>query len=119
MNNRIAFVTGASSGLGLNFSKVLASAGYTVVLSGRRLERLNALQSEIEITGGKAHVVELDITSAKSITNAVDHVEAKVGAIDVLVNNSGVSSTQRLVDVTPTEFKGLGHQHRGHLLYVD
>ena len=62
LSGRVALVTGASSGLGLQFAKVLAKAGAGVVLAGRRIERLKALRAEIEADGGDAHVVALDVT---------------------------------------------------------
>jgi NAD(P)-dependent dehydrogenase (short-subunit alcohol dehydrogenase family) len=104
LSGRVAFVTGASSGLGAQFARVLARAGAGVVLAARRLERLKALRAEIEADGGDAHVVGLDVDDPTSIRAAVAHAETEMGAIDILVNNSGVGSTQRLVDVTPEDY---------------
>ncbi len=104
LSGRVALVTGASSGLGLQFAKTLASAGAAVVLCGRRIERLKALRAEIEATGGDAHVVALDVTDHSSIKAAVAHAETEVGTIDILVNNSGVGTTQRLTEVTPDDY---------------
>ena len=101
---RVAFVTGASSGLGAQFAKTLADSGAGVVLAARRVERLKTLRAEIEATGGDAHVVELDVTDPDSIKAAVAHAETEMGVIDILVNNSGVSTTQKLVDVAPEDF---------------
>jgi NAD(P)-dependent dehydrogenase (short-subunit alcohol dehydrogenase family) len=82
LSGRVAFVTGASSGLGAQFARVLATAG-------------------------DAHVLELDVTDHASIKAAVAHAETEVGSIDILVNNSGVSATQRLQDVAPTDYDAL------------
>ncbi|WP_194723526.1 SDR family oxidoreductase [Noviherbaspirillum malthae] len=101
---KIALVTGASSGLGARFAKVLAQAGAQVVLASRRLDRLKELRAEIEAGGGAAHVVSLDVTDYGSIKAAIAHAETEAGPIDILVNNSGVSTTQRLVDVTPEDY---------------
>lgn len=101
---RVALVTGASSGLGEQFAKTLAKAGAGVVLAARRVERLKTLRAEIESLGGDAHVVALDVTDTDSIAAAVAHAETEMGAIDILVNNSGVGATQRLVDVTPEDY---------------
>ena len=101
---KIALVTGASSGLGARFAKVLAEAGAQVVLASRRVERLKELRAEIEAGGGAAHVVALDVTDYGSIKSAIAHAETEAGPIDILVNNSGVSTTQRLVDVTPEDY---------------
>jgi NAD(P)-dependent dehydrogenase (short-subunit alcohol dehydrogenase family) len=104
LSGRVAFVTGASSGLGVQFAKTLARAGAGVVLAARRVERLKTLRAEIEAGGGDAHVVELDVTDHDSIRAAVAHAETEMGAIDILVNNSGVSTTQKLLDVSPDDF---------------
>ncbi|MDI1258925.1 SDR family oxidoreductase [Aquabacterium sp.] len=101
---RVALITGASSGLGTQFALTLAQAGAAVVLAGRRVERLKTLRSEIEAAGGDAHVVGMDVTDIDSIRAAVAHAETEVGAIDILINNSGVSTTERLLDVTPENY---------------
>lgn len=105
LEGKVALVTGASSGLGTRFAKVLAMAGASVVLAARRVERLKELRAEIEAEGGAAHVVSLDVTDWASIKSAVAHAETEAGPIDILVNNSGVSVAQRLVDVTPDDFR--------------
>ena len=102
---KIAMVTGASSGLGARFAKALAGAGAQVVLASRRIERLKELRAEIEADGGAAHVVALDVTDLASIKSAIAHAETEAGPIDILVNNSGVQSTQRLLDVTEDDYQ--------------
>jgi NAD(P)-dependent dehydrogenase (short-subunit alcohol dehydrogenase family) len=104
LSGRVAFVTGASSGLGAQFARTLAQAGAAVVLAARRVERLKTLRAEIESTGGDAHFVALDVTDVDSIKAAIAHAETEMGAIDILVNNSGVSTTQKLVDVSPADY---------------
>ena len=104
LSGRVAFVTGASSGLGAQFAKVLARAGAAVVLASRRMEKLKDLRAQIEGEGGDAHVIALDVTDLDSIKAAVAHAETEVGSIDILVNNSGVSVTQRIQDVEEQEF---------------
>jgi len=104
LSGRVALVTGASSGLGTQFAKTLAAAGAAVVLAGRNLERLKTLRAEIEGDDGDAHVVMLDVTDIDSIKAAVAHAETEMGTIDILVNNSGVSTQQKLTDVTEDDF---------------
>jgi len=104
LSGRVALVTGASSGLGAQFARTLSKAGAAVVLAGRRIEKLKDLRAEIDGAGGDAHVVELDVTDHDSIKSAVAHAETGVGSIDILVNNSGVSTTQRVQDVSPKDF---------------
>jgi NAD(P)-dependent dehydrogenase (short-subunit alcohol dehydrogenase family) len=104
LSGRVAFITGASSGLGAQFARTLAGAGAAVVLASRRLEKLKELRAQIEGEGGNAHVIELDVTDRDSIKSAVAHAETEVGSIDILVNNSGVSTTQRIQDVSEEDY---------------
>jgi len=107
LEGKTAFITGASSGLGARFARVLAGAGAQVVIASRRLDRLKELRAEIESEGGQAHAVALDVTSVESIRAAVAHAETEAGPIDILVNNSGISRTSRLQDVTPEDYDDL------------
>ncbi len=104
LSGRVALVTGASGGLGAQFAKTLASAGAAVVLASRRMDKLKELRAQIEAAGGAAHVVALDVTDHLSIKAAVAHAETEVGPIDILINNSGVSNTQRLQDVEGADY---------------
>ena len=104
LSGRVAFITGASGGLGAQFARTLSQAGAAVVLASRRVEKLKDLRAQIEAQGGDAHVLPLDVTSLDSIKSAVAHAETEVGAIDILVNNSGVSTTQRVQDVSEEDY---------------
>jgi len=104
LSGRVALVTGASGGLGAQFAKTLSRAGAAVVLASRRMDKLKALRAQIEAEGGDAHVVMLDVTDTASIKAAVAHAETEVGPIDILVNNSGVSTTQRIQDVGEEDY---------------
>ncbi|MCL1961135.1 MAG: SDR family oxidoreductase [Desulfovibrionaceae bacterium] len=104
LSGRVAFVTGASSGLGAQFARTLAKAGAGVVLASRRLDKLKDLRAHIEGEGGDARVVECDVTSVQSIRAAVARAETEMGSIDILVNNSGVSTTQRIQDVAEQDY---------------
>jgi NAD(P)-dependent dehydrogenase (short-subunit alcohol dehydrogenase family) len=104
LSGRVAFITGASSGLGAQFARTLSAAGAAVVLASRRIEKLKDLRAQIDGEGGDAHVIELDVTDQASIKSAVAHAETEVGSIDILVNNSGVSTTQRIQDVSEDDF---------------
>ncbi len=104
LSGRVAFITGASSGLGAQFARTLAAAGAAVVLASRRVEKLKDLRAIIDSEGGDARVIELDVTDHDSIKSAVAHAETEVGSIDILINNSGVSTTQRIQDVSPDDY---------------
>jgi len=101
---RVALVTGASSGLGQQFAKTLAHAGACVVLAGRRVERLKTLRNEIEASGGSAHIVSMDVTDLDAIRAGIAHAETEAGTLDILINNSGVSTSQRLTEVTGDDY---------------
>ena len=77
LSGQIALVTGASSGLGYRFAKVLASCGAKVAISARRKEKLESLAEEIKANGGECMVVPIDMTDRKSIKSAVDTVVKK------------------------------------------
>ena len=104
LEGKVALVTGASSGLGERFARVLAGAGATVALAARRVERLKELRAEISAEGGEAHVYPLDVTNLASIRGCVAQVEADLSRIDILVNNSGVSAQGRLLEVTEQDY---------------
>lgn len=104
LTGRTALVTGASSGLGRRFATTLAGAGAKVALAARRINRLSDLAGEIRAKGGKSAAVAMDVTDLASIATAVAAAEAELGALDILVNNSGVSVQRRVVDVTQEDY---------------
>jgi len=95
LNGQVALVTGASSGLGSRFSKVLASQGAKVALAARRLDRLEALAQEIKDAGGDAIAIQMDATDADEMIAAVAKAEAELGTITVLINNAGIPDAKR------------------------
>jgi NAD(P)-dependent dehydrogenase (short-subunit alcohol dehydrogenase family) len=104
LKGHVAFVTGATSGLGRHFAKILSGAGAAVVLSGRRRDRLDAVKREIEKDGGRAAAIELDVTDETRIAPALDQAEAAFGSIDILVNNAGLSVFGLAADISATDF---------------
>jgi NAD(P)-dependent dehydrogenase (short-subunit alcohol dehydrogenase family) len=88
---KVALITGASSGFGRHFAKVLAREGAKVGLAARRVDALQSLAQEIRGVGGVAAVAQLDVVDVASISTAVAAIERDLGRIDVLVNNSGTS----------------------------
>lgn len=91
----VAIVTGATSGLGRRFAKVLAAAGAQVVAAGRRTDRLDEVVGEISADGGSAVGVQLDVRDADSIVHVVDACEEAFGTATILVNNAGIPDAQR------------------------
>ena len=94
LSNQVALVTGASSGLGYRFSKVLAKCGAKVALSARRVEKLESLAEEIKSDGGDCMVVPIDMVDRDSIRKAVKKVEEDLGTINTLINNAGMVDAQ-------------------------
>jgi len=104
LTDRTAFVTGATSGLGRHFAKVLAGAGARVALAGRRADKLASVKDEIEAKGGRALAVVLDVTDASAIGPALDCAEATLGHVDILINNAGLSVFGLATEISPLEF---------------
>ena len=88
---QVAMVTGASSGLGAHFARLLAGQGAAVALAARRSDRVQALADEITAAGGRALPLSLDVADVRAIGPALDRVEAELGPLSIMVNNAGVS----------------------------
>ena len=96
LTGQVALVTGASSGLGHRFARVLAACGAEVAIAARRMDRLEALAAEISKSGGTAHPVHLDMTDDDNIVTAVDAAESATGkTVTILINNAGIPDAQR------------------------
>ena len=107
LSGRTALVTGASSGLGRHFARILAGHGATVALAARRIERLEALAGEIRDAGGTACPVRMDVTDADSVAAGLDAVRDALGVPDILVNNSGIARPATTLDVTEDDWAGV------------
>ena len=97
LTGQVALVTGTTSGLGKRFATVLAACGAKVALTGRRIDRLDALAEEIRGSGGDCLPLALDMTDRESIRNVVEEVEGHLGTINILVNNAGIPDAQHAV----------------------
>jgi NAD(P)-dependent dehydrogenase (short-subunit alcohol dehydrogenase family) len=104
LSNKVALVTGASSGIGEHFARTLARNGARVVLAARRAERLEALATQIRADGGEAAPLKLDVSSIASITSASAEAESAFGPIDVLINNSGVTVGKPAIEQTEEDW---------------
>lgn len=102
MAGRVALVTGASSGLGAHFARLLAAEGAQVVIGARRVERVRALADEI---GAAALPVSLDVTDEASIAAAYDAAEAAFGTVDTIIANAGQSNPGRATDVPAADLR--------------
>jgi NAD(P)-dependent dehydrogenase (short-subunit alcohol dehydrogenase family) len=107
LQGKTALVTGASSGLGQHFARVLANAGAKVALAARRLDRLQQLEAEIRAAGGQAAAVTLDVTDRASIIKAFDTVEAGLGPVTILVNNAGVPAGSYFLKMSESDWRSV------------
>ena len=99
LDGRTALISGASSGLGAGFARLLASAGARVVLGARRLDRVEALARELEAGGAEALAVQLDVSDEQQVVAAYDAAEARFGTVDTIIANAGTASGGRSTDV--------------------
>lgn len=99
LSGKVALITGASSGLGVQFAKTLAASGASVALAARRLEQLETVAAEITAAGGKAIAVKADITSTGGVVGMIDQAAAELGPISIVVNNAGVARPAPALEV--------------------
>ena len=104
LTNRVAVITGASSGLGRQMSEAFARQGADIVIMARRIERLNELKVELEKYNVKVLPIKCDVTSTEDINNACKLVEDKFGKVDILVNCAGASKDAGVLDMTDDEW---------------
>ncbi|MFG1463864.1 SDR family oxidoreductase [Xanthobacter sp. DSM 24535] len=97
-------VTGASSGLGEHFARLLAGAGARVIAAARRTDRLAALAEEARAKGWSIDPLALDVTDDAAIAPFFEAVKERLGRLDILINNAGVADTTPALDLTPDAF---------------
>ena len=105
LTGRVALVTGASSGFGEHWSRLLAAAGAKVVLAARRTDRLETVAAEIRAGGGQALAVALDVTDEAATVAAYAAAEAAFGTVDTIIANAGVSDDKMALDLSAESFE--------------
>lgn len=100
LGGKVAFVTGASSGIGRHLALALARQGARLVLGARRQDRLADIAAEIIALGGEAMAVALDVTDRASVEAAFAEAEAKTGGVEILINNAGTAETAPFLDMS-------------------
>lgn len=100
ISGRTALVTGASSGLGNHFARVLAAAGANVVAVARRADRLERLVGEIHASGGQAMALTLDVADTPGMDAVLDAATERFGGVDILINNAGITYEGHSLDMT-------------------
>lgn len=98
MTGDTVLITGGGTGLGRRFAQVLVEAGATVILSGRRLEKLEESAQVISDAGGRVHCVAMDVSDNNSVASGVEACN-DISPVDVLVNNAGTTSENVLLDL--------------------
>jgi len=107
VKGKVALVTGASSGLGENFARVLAAEGAIVVAAARRTDRLESLVADIAKAGGKALAITMDVSDPASVEKAIASIVSQAGAPDIVVNNAGVAQAKPSIDLTEADWRGV------------
>jgi 3-oxoacyl-[acyl-carrier protein] reductase len=104
LSGHVAFITGASQGIGRACALRLAKEGASVAVAARNQEKLNELVSEITATGGNAAAFRLDVADEEQIKSATKAVIAQFGTIDILVNNAGITRDQLVMRMKRTDW---------------
>ncbi|MCL6445087.1 MAG: SDR family oxidoreductase [Alicyclobacillus sp.] len=104
LKDKIVLITGASEGIGAALAKAMASAGASLILCSRSLEKLRKVNDEIRDEGGKTEIYQLDVTDYTSIINLKNLIESRYKKIDVLINNAGYAVTKPTVDISEQDF---------------
>ena len=104
LNGRVAVITGASSGLGMQMSRAFASQGADLVILARRIERLESLKEELEKANVKVLAIKCDVTNTEEVNNAALKVEQEFGRADILVNCAGSSKDAGVLEMTDEEW---------------
>jgi NADP-dependent 3-hydroxy acid dehydrogenase YdfG len=118
LDGTVALVTGASSGIGEAAARALAAGGAAVALAARRRERLEQLADTIERDGGRALVIEADVTDREQAVAAVERTAAELGRLDIVINNAGVMLLGPILDAPVEEWERMVALNVNGLLYV-
>jgi NADP-dependent 3-hydroxy acid dehydrogenase YdfG len=118
LENTVALVTGASSGIGQATARALAERGAAVALAARRGDRLQELAGEIADAGGTALPIEADVSDREQATRAVSQAVEELGRLDVLVNNAGVMLLGPISEAPLEEWERMVHVNLLGLLYT-
>jgi NADP-dependent 3-hydroxy acid dehydrogenase YdfG len=118
LDGTVALVTGASSGIGEATALALAAQGASVAVLARRRDRLDDLEARIEAAGGTALAVEADVSDQQQASDAVNHVAAKLGRLDTVVNNAGLMRIGPAAEADLADWDQMLSVNVAGLLYV-
>ena len=118
LRGKVALVTGASSGIGEATALALAAAGAAVAIGARRADRLDALSTKMADSGGKALVLELDVTDESACAGAVQRTQTELGGLNILVNSAGVMLLGAIVGADTEDWRRMMNTNVLGLMYV-
>ncbi len=107
LKGKLALVTGSTQGIGYALAKGLAEAGATVVLNGRKKEKLDEAVDALKGEGLSIHGIAFDVTDEKGVIDGIAEVHSTIGPIDILVNNAGITVRKKVYDLTYDEWKSV------------
>jgi 3-hydroxybutyrate dehydrogenase len=105
LNNKVALVTGAASGIGEQCARKLASLGAAVVIADLNLESAQKVASSIVAAGGKALAVAMDVTNEEAVNSGIERTVKELGRLDVLVSNAGIQIVAPIEDYAFSDWK--------------
>jgi gluconate 5-dehydrogenase len=105
LSGRRALITGSSQGIGLALAQALASAGAQVIINGRNTDKCERVAAEFAARGETASVRAFDVTDHAATRANIDSIEREIGAIDILVNNTGIQIRGAFVDFPLADFQ--------------
>src|SRR5436309_6325400 len=100
LDQKIAFVTGAGSGIGEQIARLFAQQGAHVILADIKLDAAERVAGEIQATGGSARAQQLDVAEESQVKTAIEQVAATEGRLDILVNNAGISHVGNILETS-------------------
>jgi clavulanate-9-aldehyde reducatase len=118
LDGKVAFVTGASSGIGRATALALASAGASVAVAARRVDRLGELEAELSGLGAKTLAIELDVTDEDAVRAAVSSTVESLGSLDVVVNNAGLMLLGQIEGADTEDWRRMIETNVLGLMYV-
>ncbi len=107
MQQKVVWITGASTGIGKEIANAISKAGHIVVITARRKSRLAAIASEIKFAGREATAFICNVASERSVQSTAKRIREKYGKIDALINNAGVTVFKSFLDTKVFEFDNI------------
>ncbi len=118
LNGKLALITGSSAGIGFALARALGEAGAHVILNGRHAQKVASAAQALQAEGLKISESVFDVTDAKAVANAVNHIESSLGALDILINNAGMQIRSPLHEYADDDWHTLMRTNLDSVYYV-